>query len=974
MRRILGLAWVLLVVLAPLASAQTNSGNIYGTVTDESGAVLPGAGVAIKSNTIGGRTTTSGTGGDFRFLNLDPGTYKLTVTLSGFATATRDVIVNTGQNANLSFGLKLATVEETVTITAETPVVDTKRVGTATTLTKEELAQIPQGRDPWAILKTVPGVLVDRTSVAGNEAGQQSVFVAKGAQPTDTMYNLDGVVITDTTSGGASPTYFDFDSFDEVNVTTGGGDLRVQTGGVGLNFVSKRGTNSFHGSVRGFMSHHDLQSSNLPAELVGDPRLQGHDVADSIDQISDYGAELGGPLVKDKLWFWGAYGKNDIRLRRLSQTRDKTLLKNWNAKLNWQAGPNDMVSFFFNNGAKVKLGRSPGVATNEPDSILWNQGNFYPEEDCPLACGLHGLFKLDWNHTFSPNFFMNAKYAYYGWGYGFDPRGGRDQSAGLDRVADTAYGSWQYDRFTKPWQIVNLDGNWFKAGQGGQHELKFGFGYRKNPNRSEIGFSGDGLVGVRNSTDPTDPTASVAWVTRPYVAAFESTYTSAYLGDTFTKGRFSLNAGLRFDHQVAGASPSTAPANPAFPELLPSLTFDGNSQGAKWDDISPRVSFTWALDQARRTVARGSYARYAGQLNPLDGTYDSPIAYGYTYLAYKWADHNGDHLAQKSEILTGEGVLYATNVDANNPTALSSINRIDPNYKANHDHEVVLGIDHEVAPNFAVGAAYTWRKSVDFYEWNPRIGFTSADYTPNAPVTAGGGTAQTFSPNPDKLAASGGGRILTNRPDYHQGYNGVELSATKRLSNKWMLRAGASWMDWKEYYDGPAAFDNPTKTDLAQSNVGSGAASGPGFDGGIVAPRSYGAKRNTFFNAKWQFSANALYQLPAGFEVAAALWGRQGYPRASYLNLGAGGDGSVRALATPLDEARYDDLWNLDLRLAKNTKLGGTANLLLTLDLFNVLNNDIVLARVRQVNSSNYGQIGEIINPRILRIGVRLGF
>ncbi|HEY6546587.1 MAG TPA: TonB-dependent receptor, partial [Vicinamibacteria bacterium] len=963
-----------LLSLAPLAHAQTNAGNIYGSVSDVSGAVLPGANVTLTSNLTGARTTTTGTQGDFRFLNLDPGTYKLSVGLSGFATVNREVIVNTGQNANLSFGLKLATVEETVTITAETPVVDTKRVGTATTLTQEELAQVPQGRDPWAVLKTVPGVVVDRTSIAGNEAGQQSVFVAKGAQPTDTMYNLDGVVITDTTSGGASPTYFDFDSFDEVNVTTGGGDLRVQTGGVGLNFVSKRGTNAFHGSVRTFFSHHDMQSSNLPDELVGDERLAGNDVADSIDQINDYGAELGGPLVKDKLWFWGAYGKNDIRLRRLTQTQDKTLLKNWNAKLNWQASSRDMVSFFFNNGAKVKLGRSPGVATNEPDSILWNQGNFYPEEDCPLPCGLHGLFKLEWNHTFNPNFFLNAKYAYYGWGYGFDPRGGTDQAGGLDRVDDTAYGSWIATRFTKPWQVVNLDGNWFKSGLGGQHELKFGFGYRKNPNRSEIAFSGEGLVGVRNSTDLTSPTASVAWVSRPYVAGFEAAYTSGYLGDTFTKGRLTLNAGLRWDRQTASASPSTAPANPAFPELLPALSFEGNNQGVEWNDLSPRASFSVALDEARKTVVRGSYARYAGQLNPLDGTYDSPIAYGYTYLAYRWNDANGDHFAQRNEILTGEGVLYASNVDPNNPTALSSVNQIDPDYKANHDHEVVLGIDHELAANFAVGAAYTWRRSNDFYGWNPRLGFTSADYTPNAPVTAGGLTAQTYSPDPTKLAASAGGRILTNRPEYHQGYNGLEVTATKRLANKWMLRAAFSFMDWKEYYDGPAAFSNPTSTDLPQSNVNAGQGSGPGIDGGIVALKSYGAKTNTFFNARWQFSANALYQLPAGLELAAALWGRQGYPTANYLNLDAGGDGALRTLATALDATRYDDLWNLDLRLAKNTRLGGNVNLQLTVDLFNVLNNDLVLVRSRQVNSDTFGQIGEIINPRILRVGVRLGF
>jgi hypothetical protein len=172
MKRWIGLAVALLMAAAPSAFAQATGGNIYGSVADASGAVLPGANVTLTSPTGGVRSTTSGTQGDFRFLNLDPGTYKLSVGLAGFATVNREVIIATGQNANLSFAMKVATVEETVTVTAETPVVDTKRTGTSTTMTKEELHSVPQARDPWAILKTVPGVIVDRVSVAGNEAGQ----------------------------------------------------------------------------------------------------------------------------------------------------------------------------------------------------------------------------------------------------------------------------------------------------------------------------------------------------------------------------------------------------------------------------------------------------------------------------------------------------------------------------------------------------------------------------------------------------------------------------------------------------------------------------------------------------------------------------------------------------------------------------------------------------------------------------------
>src|SRR5262245_56500271 len=300
--------WIVLALLlaAPSLWAQASGGNIYGSVVDASGAVVPGATIALSGATIGGRTTQSDKQGDFRFLNLDPGTYKLAVTMQCFANVNRDVIVTTGQSVTLSFAMKVAGTAETVEVSAETPVVDTKRVGTATTLTKEELAEVPQSRDPWAVLKTVPGVLVDRVNVAGNESGQQSGFVSKGSLPSDTQWNLDGVVITDVNSNGASSSYYDFDAFDEINVSTGGTDLKIPTGGIGINFVTKRGTNAFHGSVRGFLANHKLQSNNLPDEVTGQSE------ANHTDQIFDWGADLGGPIVKDKLWFWGSYGKNDI--------------------------------------------------------------------------------------------------------------------------------------------------------------------------------------------------------------------------------------------------------------------------------------------------------------------------------------------------------------------------------------------------------------------------------------------------------------------------------------------------------------------------------------------------------------------------------------------------------------------------------------------------------------------------------------
>jgi hypothetical protein len=970
MKRPIGLVLALLLGAVPMLWAQASTGNIYGSVLDASGAVLPGASVSLTGATTGGRAAQSGPQGEFRFLNLDPGTYKLTVTMAGFATSAREIVVTTGQSVNLSFSMKVAGTAEQVTVLAETPVVDTKRVGTATTLTKEELAQVPQSRDPWAVLKTIPGVIVDRVNVGGNESGQQSGFVSKGSLASDTQWNLDGVVITDFNSNGASSSYYDFDAFEEINVTTGGGDLKVATGGIGINFVTKRGTNAFHGSARSFLANHKLQSSNTPDEVLAFQSDSNH-----TDQILDYGFDLGGPILKDKLWFWGSYGRNDIRIARFTQTKDRTILKNMNAKLNWQASGNDMISLFWFNGAKVKIGRDPGVVTNEPESFLWNQGNFYPEEGCGMPCGLHGLWKAEWNHTFGPNFNLNAKYAYYGWGYGFDAgaNGGQsDLNGGWSFDTNTAYGAYNYFTARKPWHNVNVDGSYFAHGMGGQHEFKFGFAYRKDPARTTTTYAGNQTPGIDNGGGDT-----VAQIWRQRNVRFTEKAASGYFGDTFSKGRMTLSAGVRYDYQHAFNEASTATANPLFPNILPELVYDGGGPTITWKDFSPRLSTNIALDQAKKTVLRASYARYAGQLFPNDVTTANPVGGYSTFIAYRWNDRNKDHFVSKDEVLLNEGVLYYNNVDPANPTATTSPNKIDPNYHASHDNEIVLGIDREVGGSFALGAAYTWRKVTDVSSWFPRIGMTSADYTPNAPVTQNGFTAQTFSPNPAKIAASNSGRILTNRPDYSTGYNGLEFTMVKRMSNKWFARAAFSLMDWHENV-GPGGIQNPTRTDVTggQGGAAQDGRSGPQVDGGQIAPRSGGSgKGDLFYNARWQFVLNGLYQLPANFEVGTSIFGRQGYVYPVILRLNAGGDGAQRAMATPtLDTTRYDTLWDADFRLANKIKLGSRSSMEITADLFNAFNSGTILQRNRQANASAFRSPTDVLSPRILRIGVRLNF
>lgn len=959
MRKVVVLCLTLLLGSGTGLFAQSASGGIYGNVSDASGAVLPGA-VVTLSGAFGTRSTTSGTQGEFRFLNLDHGAYKVTVSLTGFSKVARDVVVAVGTNVNLAFSLKVATVEEAITVTAETPVVDTKKVGIATTYTKDELSKIPTSRDPWAVLATTPGILMDRVNIAGAESGQQGNYAGKGADPKNNVWSMDGVVITDMATRGASPSYYTFDSFDQVNITAGGNDIAVATGGIGIGFVTKRGTNNWHGGANGYLTHDDLQSSNIPDELKRDPRLRGSDKADNTQQISDYGFDLGGPIIKDKLWVWGSWGREDIRIVRLTQTADKTQLTTKNAKLNWQASSKDMISAFWFLGSKVKIGRSPGSGLTEANSFLVDQGDLFPRHP-------HGLSKVEWNRTFTSNFFLNAKWAYYSTGFTLGAREGRANDQVFDNRNNEARGNSNSSDFLRPQTTWQIDGSYFAAGWGGNHELKFGGSWKKTSASSSTIYSGNKTRAIFN-TNGQDR----ARFFRDAFSESVSKYVSGYVGDTFTKGRLTVNVGLRFDHQTGMNAAASVPSNPLIPNLLPALSFAGGGTGIEWNDLSPRAGFTWSLNESRKTVLRGSFARYAAQLQTGEASWDSPVGSA-ALLEYDWRDLNRDEKIQLNEV-DFSAVRASSNINPNNPGAIAaSVNQIDPNFSGDKEYEGVLGLDHELLPNLAVGAAYTWRRGTNTFRrgldnnWLPRIGVTSADYTIGAPVTRNGYTAVPYVLNAGVTTRAGvtGGRLLTNRPDFYRQYNGIELTAVKRLSNKWMGRAAFSWMDWTEHFTGPGGrFANPTATDTD-----------PGIDGGQVVRLGTGSGKTIYFNAKWQITANAMYQLPAGFEIAANLYGRQGYPRPLYIQINTGAfEGTTNVLAVPeVDAVRLPNLWDVDLRLAKNFKIGGS-NATLSVDAFNIFNAGTELNRNVNAGAATFNRLEEILAPRIVRLGIRYTF
>ena len=268
-----------LVLLGSPAAAQVDLGRIDLTVEDTTGAVLPGAAVTITGPQDRSDVFTD-VQGEAHLLRLPVGTYVVSVTLQGFRTFVDTAVqVRAASATPLVAALEVGGVEETVTVSGTAPIIDPRRQSTDTHVTVEELQEIPSARDPWVVLQTVPGVVVDRVNVGGAESGQQSIYVAKGASDDENTWTLDGVVITDMASL-SSPTYWDFDQFQGGAHQHGrGGTCGTRPRGAAVDVVLKSGTNQYHGSLRGYFANEGLQRGNLSeglAESIGGETGKGN--------------------------------------------------------------------------------------------------------------------------------------------------------------------------------------------------------------------------------------------------------------------------------------------------------------------------------------------------------------------------------------------------------------------------------------------------------------------------------------------------------------------------------------------------------------------------------------------------------------------------------------------------------------------------------------------------------------------------
>jgi hypothetical protein len=1001
-------------IASPAVSSAQQPGEIFGKVTDTSGAIMPGVTVTLASPVLlQPQTATTSETGSYRFPQLPIGLYTVKFELPGFRTVVREGIrIEIGFNAQINAQLEVSAVQESVTVTGESPIIDTRDTGRGSRFNQEALQAIPSARDPWVIIEQAAGVAMDRQNVGGNASGQQSNFVARGAAMSQQKWNLDGVDITDMSATGGSPVYFDFDAFEEMQISTGGADVSMQSPGVGVNLVTKSGTDQLKGSARFYITDDNFQSVNVDDAM----RKQGASTGSPIQNIKDYGIEAGGPIVRGRAWIWGSYGRQDIKTgvngfyKATEECQamkaalkadplavpvkdtwpclnpDSTLLNNYNAKFSMQTVKDNQFSMFFNAAEKVRNARDAsdlrplettyrqlGVTRSDLGSSWWKTG-------------MPKSYKWSDRHIFSDRFLVEGSYAHVGNNFTltFHDEALRDVQPSYEISTGLWGRSYQEAVYVRPTDSVDLNASYFIPGfMGGDHSFKIGFKYRNDIAHTESMYGGDGYARFSNGV------ASEAQLYRRGFTEYGLHNRNVYLQDSYVVKRVTVIAGFRFDYQTDFANAANVAASPFYGQAtyagvyngvtytgktfdqLPALSFQGADAGVAFKNWSPRVGFSYDVNGTGRNILKMNYARYVGQLGTGDmsSTYNTVAA---TFVRYPWVDVNKDGFIQANEVVYRSAPLsWTSGYNYQNPTQTTTTGTVDPNLSADKTDEILLSFDHQIGNNMAVSASYIWRNYGNFRS-NDILNFGAdnwapVQWTPPASACPAGADcpAVTYYQPTSQIPVS---YLYTNVQDFHRNYQGFELTGRKRFSNSWQMNASYAYNDAPVHFDSPEAYlwwsSNSDPTNIESS-----------LNGGQYAPESTSSGLgNVFVNTKWIFRLSGSYMLPWWqINLAAFYNSRGGYPyiRSVLSPTRPFSAGQTSVYLDKRGDERLPTFQTVDFRIDKSFTLFNKMKIQASMDIFNLTNGNTTLSMRGTQNASNANQISQITAPRVLRFGFR---
>ena len=919
-------AVALLTVAALPLAAQVQTGSILVRVSDPQGSAVPGVSVTLSSPVLvsGTMAGVTDTGGVNRFPSLVPGTYSVTVELQGFRTVVREgVVVQVGQTVTLDMPLQVASVSETVTVTGSSPVVDTTSATTSVNLGEQLLQQTPGGRDIWALVEAkVPSLVMSRPDVGGTSGGLQGTFSARGTASAQNTSFLNGVNVGDPAAIGAAGFYYDFDAFDDIQVSTGAHDITVPTSGVFLNMITKTGGNRWTGGSTFTWTGDSLQGRNDT-----DPTLQKYGFrpgGNTSNKVSDINVIGGGPLVANKLRFFGAFRDwrvhQNVPVQNSQTVLDQTNITSGLGNFSWQANQNNRVTAFYSRQRYSKPNRLLNPATvTVPESTVDEEDMF------DLAQGL-------WNSVLGRNFFLDARVGLNKILFPTYFNGGNNQST-VDNATGIIYGNNASEviRNRDRYQANTTGQYYIDQALGGRHELKFGFDYSHAVTRNET-HRIDNVQTTYTSAGGSFVPQNVTLFATPQNDATALNVLALFAQDSYSVKRLTVVAGLRFE-QLEGYLPEqSSPPSPFASAGIGGFasqarSFDEVRDVVKWRTAGPRASAVFDVTGNGQTAVKASYGRYYYVLSTGGGGVTNVNPNANYSEQYTWSDVNGNRKYDIGE-QTGTPVVSAVLV---NGVILTSI---DPNFSRPYTDEFTTSVDRELAGGMKLSAGFTYRREkntqASFNPDNPYDSVLTNAVDPGIDGVAGTADDSTYGYYARNSAANR--TIITNDTQVTQSYKGFEITLTKRMTKNWQMLAG--YTRSKNRIDDIGVDVSPNFLINSSGNIGPDSAVG-----GSSRCSGCGASNADKPN---QFKVTGVYIAPWHEIIFSGNFSSaQGPPVTRQISRAVGFGTNQIINLEPMGSERLDTLNRIDVRVGKLFRFGART-LETTVDFDNITNSATV--------------------------------
>jgi hypothetical protein len=942
-------------LVASIAFPQAQSyGRLEGVVRDSQGLVLPGVTVTLSGeNVMGTRMATTDVDGSYRFLALPPGTYNLLFELAGFQGLNREgVVVSTGSTFTIDASLQIATVAETITVTGESPVVDVKTTGISATFDQTQLYDVPSATDMWAVLGQTPGIRMTGYDVGGSHKSQQTGYESFGLRSQVRVIN-DGINTTEGTGGAGG--YYDFYAIDEFQVSAQGADVEMSTPGAQVVATTKSGGNEFSGLYHIDYTPESFVTDNIDSDLearggTSAPVLlfwEGH-------------ADLGGPIIKDKLWFFGAY--NHFKIDRVisGQPQDVAtdigIFDMYSGKLNWQITEKDQFIGYSQWTLKEKPYR--GLSLTIPaDSIRAQESWAW-------------LHKAEWQRVWNDRVFTNVFVGHFGFGWPMVPAvDPNERPARIDIATQHQRGAgWQpftWYRY-KPQSTGQVA--WYVPDKAGSHDFKFGWDWQIDSN--QFGWNtNSGALRYRDNSNLGPPPAGASpdqlgavdqidFFNVPTINDDRNMHTDIFAQDVWTlNDRVTLSLGVRFGRQsLYYLAAQQTPELGEFFSPIDSPAADLKS----YNNLAPRLGVTIDATGKGKTVVKGYYGRYYGNIGT--GIQASNPA-GQQQLRYDFLDPNGNGLydgqQELGDLITCIGVCGEGGAG------------LPIEFDLMYADEYSFSVEHELAADTSVRFSYVRKQTRN--NWGASSMNTTAaqintsrtieNMTQAVDVPCTGcpgefaGTTLNLRTLPE--GAPDNDIRFTNAPgDTDGNYDTIQFAFKRRFRGNFFLNANFDYQ-WRSEMRVPEyEATSPLSTDpLTQLWY-------PEYNRNISVNQD-----STTYNAHF----SARYVLPYEVGLAGTYRFQSGFPWAPIHVVTLPQVGPVNVFLEDIENNRSDSVGIVDVRLDKAFSFGEKYTVTGFFDVYNLMNVNPETNFVLRTGGS-FNNIIEWIQGRTLKVGARFQF